>query len=197
MLYNDSDVQRAEYQKISQPYEETEEDKHYKFILKQIEHDPNKKERIIQMDRILVSPGEEYIVYHHTWEGSNPIGSFMKTTQTNVGIYGHFEPIYDRFIQEDNTFGQRLISKNTITSYFIPFTKEKADELHKLCNDASANRQSRTSYYVTPDGGTKITVDSYKDWRDGTFEDLHQNGRITIAAAAAIIEPEPTKKSRS
>ena len=177
MLYNDSEVQRAEYQKVGQPYEETEEEKHYKQVLKQIESDPNKKERIIHMKRIMVSPGEEYIVYHHIWEGTNPIGSFIRTTQTNVGIYGHFEPIYERFIQDDNTFGQRLVSKNIATAYFIPFTKETAEELHKLCDDKSF--RNKTEYVVQPEGGTPITINSYNDWVNGDFDDLHENGTIT------------------
>lgn len=180
MLYNDSEAQRQEYQKIGQAYEETEEDKSYKQILKEIENDPNKKERITSMTRILVAPGEEYIVYHHTWEGINPIGSFRKTTQTNVGIYGHFEPIYERYITEDNTFAQKLISKNTDTAYFIPFTKERAEKLHKLCNDTPAKPSSRTSYYVLPEGGTKITIPKYEDWLNGEFDDLHEHGKITL-----------------
>jgi len=188
MLYNDSEAQRKEYQKMGQVYEETEEDKYYKQILREIENDPNKKERISSMTRILVSPGEEYIVYHHSWEGINPIGSFRKTTQTNVGMYGHFEPIYERFIQEDNTFGQRLVSKNTDTAYFIPFTKEKAEELHKLCNDAVAKPSARTSYYVMPEGGTKITIPSYKDWLNGEFDDLYEHGKITL-----LIQEKPKK----
>src|SRR5690242_712639 len=111
MLFNDSQALRQEYARIGATYEESEEDKHYKFILNQIESDPNKKETITAMTRIQVAPGEEYITYHHTWSGKNPIGSFCRVTQTNVGIYPKFEPIYERFIQEDNTFGQRLISR--------------------------------------------------------------------------------------
>ena len=129
------------------------------------------------MKRIMVSPGEEYIVYHHIWEGTNPIGSFIRTTQTNVGIYGHFEPIYERFIQDDNTFGQRLVSKNIATAYFIPFTKETAEELHKLCDDKSF--RNKTEYVVQPEGGTPITINSYNDWVNGDFDDLHENGTIT------------------
>lgn len=193
MPFNDSEAQRKEYQKVGQPYEETEEDKHYKFILKQLENDPNKKETISAMTRIAVGPNEEFIVYHHKWEGINPIGSHVSVTQTNVGIYGHFEPIYERFIQEDNTYGQRLISKNTTVAYSIPFTKETADNLHKLCNDVSAKSGLRTKYYIMPDGGTKITVNSYKDWRDGEYEDLHENGKITTT----IIQQQPTSNKKS
>lgn len=182
MLFNDSEAQRKEYSKIGQPFEETEEDKHYQFILKQIANDPNKKESISAMTRIATGPNEEYIVYNHKWEGTNPIGSYVGTTQTNVGIYGHFEPIYERFIQEDNTYGQRLISKNTNVAYFIPFNKETADQLHKLCNDYSAKAGIRTRYYIMPEGGTKITVESYQDWINGTFDDLINTGKAKIKA---------------
>jgi len=183
MLFNDSEALRKEYQRIGQTYEENDFDKHYKYILKQIESDPNKKERIQGMLRIMVSPGEEYIVYNHTWEGINPIGSFLRVAQTNVGVYPHFDPVYERYIQEDNTYGQRLISNNTTTAYFIPFTKESAERLHKLCDDKTARQ--RTGYSVQPEGGTQISIYKYEDWLNGDFEDLQEHGRMTIKKAAA------------
>src|SRR5690242_3820238 len=179
MIFNDSEAQRQEYQKIGETYKENDFDLHYKHVLKQIENDPNKRERIQAMIRVVSGPGEEYIVYHHSWEGLNAIGSFLRTSQTNVGIYGRFEPVYERFIQEDNTFGQRLISKNTVTAYFIPFTKEKAEELHKACIDSTGKLNERTRYYIMQEGGTKITVNSYEDWLNGKFEDLIEHGKIT------------------
>lgn len=184
MLFNDSDAQRKEYTKIGLPFEETEEDKHHKFILKQIENDTTKKETISAMTRIAIGPNEEYIVYNHKWEGINPIGSHVSTTQTNVGIYGRFEPIYERFIQEDNTYGQRLISKNTVVSYSIPFNKENAEQLHKLCNDVTQRAGLRTRYYAMPEGGTKITVNSYQDWLNGDIEDLLNTGKAKIKATS-------------
>jgi hypothetical protein len=190
MIFNDSEPLRQEHQKIGQTYEQTEFDKHYEFVLKQIEGDPGKKETITRMTRIMVTPGEEYIVYDHSWEGRNPIGSFLKVSQQNVGVYPRFEPIYERFIQEDNTYGQRLISKNTNVGYYIRFTKDKAEELHKLCNDMFARANARTAYYVVPDGGTKITVASYQDWLNGEFEDLYHNGRITKDDSNKLEKPK-------
>jgi hypothetical protein len=184
MLFNDSEALRQEHQKIGQPYEQTEFDRHYEFVLKQIEGDPNKKNTITRMIRIMVSPGEEYIIYDHSWEGKNPIGSHLKVSQSNVGVYPRFEPIYERFIQEDNTYGQRLISKNTNVGYYIKFTKDKAEELHKLCNDMFARANARTAYYAMPDGGTKITVHSYQDWLNGEFEDLINTGKAKIKASS-------------
>lgn len=184
MIFNDSDALRQEYSKIGQTYEETEQDKHWKYILKQIESDPNKKETIQEMNRISVAPGEEYIVYHHMWEGKNPIGSTVKDAQGNVGVYPRFEPTYERYINEDNTYSQRLISKNTIIGYFIPFTKEKAEELHKLCNDTYARPGMKTAYYVQVQDGTKITVETYQDWLNGTFDDLMNTGKAKIKATS-------------
>lgn len=179
MIFNDSEAQRKEYAKIGEQYQETDYDIHYKHILKQIETDPSKREIITKMIRIQAAPDQEYIVYDHTWEGHNPIGSLIRDSQTNVGVYGKFEPIFERYIQEDNTFGQRLVSKNTIVSYFIPFTKEAADKLHKLCNDKYGDIGNRTVYIVQPQGGTKIRVNSYNDWANGDFDDLYENGKIT------------------
>jgi hypothetical protein len=36
-----------------------------------------------------------------------------------------------------------------------------------------------------PEGGTKITIDSYQDWLNGEFEDLFKNGKITTVVTAA------------
>lgn len=181
MIFNDSEQLRQEYAKLNETYEDTETGKYWKFILKQIANDPNKKETIQEMLRIAVSPEEEYIVYHHMWQGTNAIGSVVSDTETNVGIYPKFEPIYERYINEDNTYSQRLTSKNTTIGYFIPFNKENAEKLHKLCNDISMKPGQKTTYHVMPEGGTKITILSYQDWLNGEFQDLHENGKITIA----------------
>lgn len=185
MIFNDSESLRAEYAKLGEKYEETESDKYWKFILNQIKDDPDKRETIQEMTRIAVAPGEEYITYHHMIHGKNPIGSIVSDSQTNVGIYPKFEPIYERYINEDNTYSQRLISKNTTIAYFIPFNKENAENLHKLCNDISMKAGLRTVYYVMPEGGTKITIDSYQDWLNGDFQDLQEHGKITTTVAVA------------
>lgn len=180
VVFNDSPALRQSYAKLGEEYQPTEQDKHYQYCLKQIESDPKKKETINTMYRIKISENEEYIVYIHTWEGLNPIGSYISVTQTDVGLYPDFQPIKERYITEDNTYAERVLSKNTNIGYFIPFTKDQAEELHKLCNDTSSRPGSKTKYYVDNGGGTLITVNSYKDWRDGEFEDLIENGKITI-----------------
>lgn len=192
MIFNDSEALRAEYAKLGETYEDSEPGKHWKAVIKQIDADPDKKETIQEMTRVAITPTEEYIVYHHMWHGKNPIGSYISDSQTNVGVYPKFEPIYERFINEDNTYSQRLISKNTTIGYFIPFNKENAEDLHKLCNDISMKAGQKTHYYIMPEGGTKITVDSYQDWLNGDFETLQATGK------AKAIETEPTtiKKNR-
>ena len=179
MIFNDSEALRQEYAKLGEKYEETEPDKHWKFIQNQIKDDPDKKETIQEMTRVAVAPNEEYIVYHHMIQGKNPIGSVVSDAQSSVGIYPKFEPIYERFINEDNTYGQRLTSKNTTIAYYIPFNKENVEKLHKLCNDITMKAGHRTTYYIMPEGGTKILVQTYQDWLNGEFEDLHEHGKIT------------------
>lgn len=178
-IFNDSEALQAEYRILGEKYEPTEFDKHYQHVLRQIEQDPNKKDTILSITRLMVSPEEEYIVYDHQWEGKNVMGSALKAAQTNVGVYPHFDALYEKFINEDNTYSQRLISKNTNVAYFIPFTKDKAEELHKLCNDKIARPNLRTKYFVTPDGGTTISINNYEDWLNGEFNDLYEHGKIT------------------
>jgi len=196
MIFNDSEQLRQEYAKIGETYEDSEPEKHWKFILKQIQSDPDKKETIQEMTRIAVAPGEEYIVYNHMWSGKNPIGSYVSDSQTEVGVYPKFEPIYERFINEDNTYEQRLISKNTTIAYFIPFDKEHAENLHKLCNDITMKAGLRTVYHIMPEGGTKITVDSYQDWLNGEFDDLMKNGKITTTTTNVTTSPTQQIKNK-
>lgn len=183
MIFNDSEQLRQEYVKLGETYEDSEPGKHWKAVIKQIDADPEKKETIQQMTRLAVASDEEYIVYDHMVQGKNPIGSIISDSQTNMGVYPKFEPIYERYVNEDNTYSQRLISKNTTIAYFIPFNKENAEELHRLCNDISMKPGQRTVYHIMPEGGTKITINSYQDWLNGEFEDLQQNGKITVQAA--------------
>ena len=188
MIFNDSEELRQEYAKLGETYEDNEPGKHWKFILNQIKDDPDKKETIQDMTRVAVSPNEEYIVYSHMIQGKNPIGSIVSDTQTNVGVYPRFEPIYERYINEDNTYSQRLISKNTTVAYFLAFNKENAESLHRFCNDVSMKPGLRTVYHVMPEGGTKITIESYNDWLNGEFEDLYKNGKISIGLVTKRVE---------
>jgi hypothetical protein len=197
MIFNDSEQLRQEYAKLGEPYEDSEPGKQWKFILKQIDSDPDKKETIQEMTRVAISPTEEYITYNHIWQGKNPIGSYISDSQTNVGVYPKFEPIYERYINEDNTYSQRLTSKNTTIAYFIPFNKENAEQLHKICNDISMKAGQRTIYHIMPEGGTKITIDSYQDWLNGEFEDLFKNGKITtvVTATSAANKQQSTRRA--
>ena len=73
-----------------------------------------------------------------------------------------------------------MSSKNTIVSYFLKFSKETAEQLHKACNDSISRPNQKTRYYVMPEGGTKITIQTYEDWLNGEFNELYDNGKILI-----------------
>jgi hypothetical protein len=60
--------------------------------------------------------------------------------------------------------------------YSIPFTKQNLEELHKKCNDKAARITERTKYSVWPEGGTKISVESYHDFANLDFQTLHKYG---------------------
>jgi hypothetical protein len=62
--------------------------------------------------------------------------------------------------------------------YCIPFTKERLEELHKKCSDKGPRLGENTKYYVQPEGGTTITVETYNDFLNGSFNDLHKYGKI-------------------
>jgi len=179
VVFNDSTALRQAYAQLNEEYKPTEQDQYYEHCLRQIQSDPNKKETILAMSRVRVAQDEEYIVYIHQWEGHNPIGSYVNVTQTDVGLCPSFQPIKERYITEEGTYADRVISKNVSVGYYIRFTKETANELHKLCNDVSAKTAARTKYYIENEGGNKIVINSYNDWVNGDFDDLHENGTIT------------------
>jgi hypothetical protein len=179
VVFNDSTALRQAYAALHEEYKPTEQDQYYEHCLRQIQSDPKKKETIIAMSRVRVAEGEEYIVYIHQWEGQNPIGSYVNITQTDVGLYPNFQPIKERYITEEGTYADRVISKNVSVGYYIPFTKETANDLHKLCNDITAKAGAKTKYYIENEGSNKIVINSYNDWVNGDFDDLHENGTIT------------------
>ena len=179
MVFNKSDAQLAEYARIGERYEPTEYDKHWEQQLARIKDDKNKKETILSMTRLKVAEDEEYITYIHAWEGTDPIGSYVHSTQTDVGIFGKFQPIMERYVTSDHTYADRVVSKNTVVAYYIPFSKSEADKLHKLCNDKSM--MGRTRYYIETEGGVKMSIDSYRDWVNGDFADLQEHGKMTVS----------------
>jgi hypothetical protein len=121
------------------------------------------------------------------------LGNTKRHVRTNLGKYPIPERTVIRTFDEDN---QPVIKTGSVsevrTGYEFPFTKEKADELHKWCADkVTASRTKKTEYLVERLGERKISVRNFTDWKEGDFETLYRYGN------AEGIDEEPPVKPKS
>ncbi|MGH9974323.1 MAG: hypothetical protein ACRD8Z_00590, partial [Nitrososphaeraceae archaeon] len=149
----------------------------------------------------------EYIVYDMIERRIDPIGNERHHYRPNLGTYSIPIPRYEiRKTPEGyeerkavGVMGERL-------GYSILFSKEAVDKLRKdgctsedpkeLAKQETKRQQAatkakaaisvrgeneQTHYMVQKDGEQiKRPVQSYKDWRDGTFEELYWFGRANV-----------------
>jgi hypothetical protein len=98
---------------------------------------------------------------------------------TALGVYEAVEKQITRVLNEEkNEFEERVGIGRKDIRYSIPFTKAALEDLHKRCNDKGAKMADRTKYYVQPEGGMTISVESYEDFLNGKFADVHKYGKI-------------------
>jgi hypothetical protein len=146
-------------------------------------------------------PEEEFIIYDLDEEREDGLKNKKSFCRTNLGIYGVPEKITQMAFDEDGQPVQKVIGiSNVYDAYEFKFTKEKADELHKWCTDRKTIKKNPTQYIVQREGGMKISVRSYKDWRDGTFDNLYASGRadgiIVDNNSTAVQQPKRTSKKQ-
>jgi hypothetical protein len=174
----------AEYKKLGKEYPRTEFDKDFAYFMQRIEWDPDKRETIGSISRLKVSDESEFLIYSSKWEGHDEaLKNYDHRTRDKLGIYEKLEKHTTRSLNIENQIEERTTIGRKTLAYSIPFTKERLEELHKICNDRSANPADKTKYYVEPLGGTEITIIRYEDFLNGDFEDLHKNGAITITVS--------------
>jgi hypothetical protein len=170
----------AEYKKIGKEYPRTVLDKDFTSFMKKIAWDPSKRETIGDITRIRLADNSEFLIYGSKWEGHDKLyGNYDERYWDEVGVYEGLEKQITRVLNEEkNEFQEVVKVGRRDTRYSIPFTKQNLEELHKKCNDRAARIGDRTKYSVWPEGGTKISVETYQDFLDGRFDDLHKYGKI-------------------
>jgi hypothetical protein len=85
------------------------------------------------------------------------------------------------------------------TRYDIPFSTKTADEMHEFCDDAALSGIEHPTQYSVKRGGLNSgartkTVYSFKDWRNGDFDELERFSRIPTATERQIFEDEKAGK---
>jgi hypothetical protein len=170
----------AEYKKIGKEYPQTVLDKDFTAFMHKIAWDPNKREIIGGITRVKMADDTEFLSYGSMWEGHDKMyGNYDKRFRGELGVYEGLEKQITRVLNEEkNEFEEKISIGRKEIRYSIPFTKATLEELHKKCNDKAAKLVDRTKYYVLPEGGTTITVETYDDFLNGKFADLYKYGKI-------------------
>jgi hypothetical protein len=176
------------YSAIGKEYDNTLDDIRYDNILKTTRNSPhtNKNKKLVRVMVRLVAPedGQEYIKYDLYELRYDAIGAWHEVYQPNVGLY----PI--PVTQPKIEYGpggqvQEVVNGPIVridTGYSIPFTKESADDIHKMCNDIS--QRDRTQYLAKLGNGKRITCKNYTIFRDWTLEEIEAGKQTTTTTAA-------------
>ena len=191
------------YDKINKPYENTLKDDQYAAFLKRTAHSPHSarnKKVVTTMVRELADDGNEYLRYELLDTRYDAIGAEFQEYCPHQGIYP--VPIAQPKIE----FGENMTTREVVSGdiiryeigYEIPFTPEAADEIHEMANEKS--RSNRTSYVISEyKGGKRVTVTSYEDFRNKSFDVLF-NGKQAVEQtrkAEEVVLDHNTKRARS
>ncbi len=188
------------YKAIEKVYPKHPFDLAYERFKKVTRSSPEKENKFIvnRIIRLQLAPNDEgdetqqeVILYDLCEVRLDGLGNPKRYVRTNLGKYPIPQRTVIRAFDEDN---QPVIKNGPIsevqTGYEFPFTKEKADELHKWCVDKRTMTQPNvTQYIVERMGERKISCKSYHDWLTGDFETLYATGR-----ADGILDEEPVVK---
>jgi hypothetical protein len=209
MQYWQSKLGEESYKKIELKYPTHPFDTAYQRFLKVTRSSPEKDNKFIinKLIRLQLAPNDEnneipqeVILYDLCEIRLDGLGNVKKFARTNLGKY----PVPSRTViktyDEDN---QPVIKTGSVseinTGYEFPFTKEKADELHKWCIDKRTIKQPNlTQYIVERSGERKISVRSFSDWRDGDFETLYAFGNAEgLEEESPAAKPNKTQRNKT
>lgn len=208
MQYWKSKLGEEQYTAISMKYPKHPFDIAYDAFKRQTASSPADKNQFIvtKMIRYQESEGlnedgstpQEYIIYDLKEIRYDGLGNKRVAVRTNLGKYPIPEKVTKIVYDEDNQPVPKVTGIGDInTGYEFPFTKEKADELHKWCTDRpSSSNTKRTEYIVQKLNQQKISVRSYKDWLTGDFDTLYETGNAEGEVKPAVQPAAQRKKQK-
>lgn len=188
------------YALINKPYENTMKDDQYAEFIRRTANSPHSarnKKVVTSMIREIGEDGNEYLRYELLDTRYDAIGAEYTEYCPNQGVY----PI--PIAQPKIEFGENMTTREVVSGniiryeigYDTPFSLENADKIHEMANDKS--RSNRTSYIVSEyKGGKRVTVPSYEDFRNKSFDVLF-NGRLaeTRKAEEVVLDHNTKRKS--
>jgi hypothetical protein len=167
-----------QYQKINQPYEDSADDLAYKEFLRVTRTSPQKdRKRVILSLTKKVIGSKEYILWNERNSALDGLGNEKHHFFGRMGTYPIPVPIYQRRQIPETLEAEVYISgiKETKTGYSVPFTTKAADSFYKDCLSED-DGGDRTTEYSIEVGNSRISVDSFEDWRNGSTKELKRFG---------------------
>lgn len=165
------------YQDIGAPYEDSADDEAYANYLKLTSRCPpeKRKREILSLTR-KVSGSKEYILWNERLSALDGIGNERHHFRGTMGTYPIPIPVYE-LRQIPGTLEVEKIRtgiKEVKTGYSTPFTTKTADSFYRDC----VTDGDKTTTFAIEIRNTRISVDSFKDWRDGEMKELQRFGHI-------------------
>ncbi len=166
---------------IGQSYEKSIQDELYDKWLhdtsaeRMSEYSRHKEKEVNSIRRVKAHDGKEYLVYSYIHHRLDRALNVTHRYRPENGRYPIPEASY--YIQRTD-FGKEERKFKEIISmsdgFSIPYSPKKVDEIRNIGTPINGSVQ----YMVQMDNGLKISVKTYKDFRDGDFHELAHFGRI-------------------
>jgi hypothetical protein len=139
------------------------------------EYSRHKEKEVNSIRRVIAHDGNEYLVYSYIHYRLDRALNITHRYRPENGRYPIPEATY--YIQRTD-FGREERKFREIVSisegFSIPYSKEKVDEIKNL----GTSIDGKIQYGIQLDNGMKISVKTYRDFRDGDFHELAHFGRI-------------------
>lgn len=169
------------YEKIGKPYPTTTYDTDYEQFVNSTKSSDERnrtKRKLTRMMRVMGADGKEYLVYSEVQTRFNDIGNSFSRFRENIGTYPIPEGNVVLYYDANGEQQQRVDNISDIkTGYSIPFSAQKANEIHKNSIDNVPQRAGRTEYFVQRINDAPVSIESFEDFRDGEFDELIKHGK--------------------
>ena len=182
----------AEYEKIGIKYPKTLPDDWYAKFLKVTRNTKKEdyKQYIPQMKRLILANGEEYIVHSMIETRYDGLHNRKTFTRGGIGMYAipipHKE-IKPRITEEEGLVQEIITTVESIdTGYSIPFNQKNIDKLLPFTDGNTQYSIQKKDFK----SGSRFSIRSLQDWRNGTVEELLRFGHIASDYEKQILEDE-------
>jgi hypothetical protein len=179
--YLESKEGQKAFAEIGQPYAKSLQDELYDEWLKDTsaerlkEYSKHSEKEVTQIRRVKTGDGKEYLVYSYVEHRLDKALNVTHRWRPQAGKYPIPQASYYiqrlDFGKEERKFRE---IRNIETGYSIPYSPKKVDEIQSI----GIPIDGKQAYLMQTENGIRIAVKSYKDFRDGDFDELAHFGYI-------------------